>query len=108
VQQARASVQNIDAQMAGEQAQISASQTQLDQAQTALVFAQQQATRLSDAGARRLGHRLECPAVHVATASAKSGCPDRTRKPRMLVVSGTTVFSPMQWGKQTPLAQQEG
>ena len=82
VQQAQASVQNIDAQMTVQQAQISASQAQLDQAQAALVFAQQQADALPDPGERRLGHRSECPAVHVAAASAGSGGADRTGKPQ--------------------------
>ena len=45
MQQAQASIQNIDAQMTVQQAQISANQAQLEQAQAALVFAQQQAAR---------------------------------------------------------------
>jgi membrane fusion protein (multidrug efflux system) len=42
---ARASIENIDAQLNVQQAQISANQAQVDQAQAALVFAQQQAVR---------------------------------------------------------------
>ena len=42
---ARASIENIDAQLNVQQAQISANQAQVDQAQAALVFAQQQAER---------------------------------------------------------------
>jgi membrane fusion protein, multidrug efflux system len=42
---ARASIENIDAQLDVQQAQIAASQAQVDQAQAALVFAQQQAAR---------------------------------------------------------------
>jgi membrane fusion protein, multidrug efflux system len=45
VQQAGASIQNIDAQNTVQQAEINASQAQLDRAQAALVFAQQQASR---------------------------------------------------------------
>jgi multidrug resistance efflux pump len=45
VQQAEASVQNIDAQIAVQQAQISANQGQVDRAQAALVFAKEQAGR---------------------------------------------------------------
>jgi multidrug resistance efflux pump len=45
VQQAQASVQNIDAQIAVQHAQISATEAQLDGAKAALVFAQQQAWR---------------------------------------------------------------
>jgi membrane fusion protein (multidrug efflux system) len=42
---ARASIENIDAQLSVQQAQISANQAQVDQTQAALVFAQQQAER---------------------------------------------------------------
>ena len=42
---ARASIENIDAQLHVQQAQISANQAQVDQTQAALVFAQQQAER---------------------------------------------------------------
>jgi membrane fusion protein, multidrug efflux system len=42
---ARASIENIDAQLNVQQAQISANQAQVDQTQAALVFAQQQAER---------------------------------------------------------------
>lgn len=42
---AKASIQNIDAQLEVQKAQISANQAQVDQAQAALVFAQQQAAR---------------------------------------------------------------
>jgi membrane fusion protein (multidrug efflux system) len=42
---ARASIENIDAQLDVQQAQIAANQAQVDQAQAALVFAQQQAAR---------------------------------------------------------------
>jgi len=45
VQQAQASVQNVDAQIVVQQAQISASQARLDQQKAMLVFAQQQASR---------------------------------------------------------------
>ena len=88
VQQAQASVQNVEAQMAVQQAQISASQAQLDQAQAALVFAQQQADALPDAGERRLGHRSECPAVHVAAAPARGGGADRAGEPQPGAAAG--------------------
>src|SRR6202021_4072128 len=42
---ARASIENIDAQLNVQQAQISANQAQVDQTQAALVFAQQQGER---------------------------------------------------------------
>lgn len=42
---AKASIENIDAQLGVQQAQISANKAQVDQAQAALVFAQQQAVR---------------------------------------------------------------
>ncbi|WP_426437575.1 biotin/lipoyl-binding protein [Bradyrhizobium genosp. P] len=42
---ARASIQNVDAQLDVQQAQIAANQAQVDQADAALTFAQQQATR---------------------------------------------------------------
>ncbi|WGS21672.1 MULTISPECIES: biotin/lipoyl-binding protein [unclassified Bradyrhizobium] len=42
---ARASIENIDAQLDVQQAQIAANQAQVDQSEAALVFAQQQATR---------------------------------------------------------------
>jgi membrane fusion protein (multidrug efflux system) len=45
---ARASIENVDAQLDVQQAQIGANQAQVDQAQAALVFAQQQATRYQD------------------------------------------------------------
>jgi len=80
VQQAQASIQNIEAQMAVQQAQISASQAQLDQAQAGLVFAQQQASRFPDSVERWLGHCPECPAVHLPAASARSHGADCTTK----------------------------
>src|SRR6202790_213667 len=47
---ARASIENIDAQLDVQQAQISANQAQVDQAQAALVFAEQQAARYEHLG----------------------------------------------------------
>jgi membrane fusion protein, multidrug efflux system len=55
VSAARASVENIDAQLDVQQAQIGASQANVDQAQAALVFAEQQAARYEHLGQTGFG-----------------------------------------------------
>jgi membrane fusion protein, multidrug efflux system len=55
VSAARASIENIDAQLDVQQAQISASQANVDQAQAALVFAEQQAARYEHLGQTGFG-----------------------------------------------------
>jgi membrane fusion protein, multidrug efflux system len=55
VANAKAAIDNIDAQMKVQQAQISANQAQVDQAQAALLFAQQQAVRYQELAQKGAG-----------------------------------------------------
>ena len=82
VQQAQASVQNIDAQI-----DCSAGTDQCQPGTTGsgaggAGIRAATGRRATRPGARRLGHRSECPAVHIAAASAGSGGADCASKPQ--------------------------
>jgi len=83
-QQAQASIQNIEAQMAVQQGTDQRQPAQLDQAQgSRACIAQQQASRFQTLSKDGWGHCPECPAVHLPAASARSHGADCTTKPHV-------------------------